>query len=372
MRLLSIPRDANPYQENLYGELRRRGLRVAYLGAPTPSATLNWLLLPAELALRWLRGWRLVHVHWLYPFAAPLSGRVPALARVSGAWFGLWLWLAGRLRMRIVWTAHNALPHEQLFGDDLGARRRLLDAADLVIVHSPEALEELSETIGPPRRAAVVPHGRFVDPAAAAGLPAPGAHERARELLFFGRMLPYKGLDELAEAAAQLPADTPLRIRITGPCGDPALCARLTARAAELDGRLIVEPGFVAEADLAALFAGADGVVLPFRRITTSGSAEMALNYGRPLLVPDLPALRALPDDATLRYAPDDGLPAALQRFATAELGELAQMSAAAVEHSRGGDWAQIAETTHRLLGEIVHGRGPRQPEKTGPLAGIR
>lgn len=56
--VLAFPRDPNPYLELLYGELRRRGADVAYIGRATSSQSLNALLLPAELALGRLRGAR--------------------------------------------------------------------------------------------------------------------------------------------------------------------------------------------------------------------------------------------------------------------------------------------------------------------------
>ena len=68
-----------------------------------------------------------------------------------------------------------------------------------------------------------------------------------------------------------------------------------------------------------ALLAAADVVVLPFRRVSTSGSALLALCHGRPLIVPDLPGLADLPGQAVLRYdGSRPGLAAALTRLADA------------------------------------------------------
>lgn len=365
MRVLSIPRDANPYQENLYGQMRAQGVEVEYLAELTPSATLNWLLLPLELVARRARGWRVIHIHWLYAFGAPLSSRFPVLGRLAHAWFRLWLGVAHRLGMTVVWTAHNTLPHSPIFDDDVAARRLLVSSADLVIGHSPEALAEVEGRLGRPRNAAVIPHGSFVTADETANLRTPGSDPGVREVLFFGRLLEYKGLDELAEAAAALGSDTPLRIRITGVCRDDELGARLAAHAARLGERLLFEPGFVDDADLADLFGRADGVVLPFRRITTSGSAEMALNHGRPLIVPDHPALRSLPDDAVLRYDPDGGLADALERFARLDARALARMSRAALEHSEGHSWQDIARATRELLAETARDAG-RETERIG------
>ncbi len=64
MKVMVLPReDPNPYQDLLYGEMRRRGARIAYLGQLTPSQSLNLLLLPLETAVRRLGGTRVVADH---------------------------------------------------------------------------------------------------------------------------------------------------------------------------------------------------------------------------------------------------------------------------------------------------------------------
>jgi glycosyltransferase involved in cell wall biosynthesis len=88
-------------------------------------------------------------------------------------------------------------------------------------------------------------------------------------------------------------------------------------------------------------------VVLPFRQVTTSGSAMLALSAGRPLIVPDLPGLADLPDRAVLRYArtvPE--LSGALARLARADDDVLASMGAAAHEYATAISWRAIAEQT--------------------------
>ena len=79
MRILVLPReDTNPYQELLYGEMRRQGAQITYLGELTRSHTLNLLLLPLEMAIRRLGGARVVHLHWVYAFGLYGSGRSAA------------------------------------------------------------------------------------------------------------------------------------------------------------------------------------------------------------------------------------------------------------------------------------------------------
>jgi hypothetical protein len=73
----------------------------------------------------------------------------------------------------------------------------------------------------------------------------------------------------------------------------------------------------------------------------------LALSHGRPLIVPDLPGLAELPDQAVLRY--DGSIPAligAMTRLARASAQTLAAMSAAAVGYASRTTWREVAETT--------------------------
>src|SRR4051812_24118070 len=90
-RLLALPRDRKPYQELLYDEMRREGWIVNYVGGLTRSATLNLLLLPAEIATRRLGGHRYLHLHWLFTFAPTWISRVPGARRGARWWLALTL-----------------------------------------------------------------------------------------------------------------------------------------------------------------------------------------------------------------------------------------------------------------------------------------
>ena len=351
MRVLVFPRDdLNPYQRLLYGEMARLGARVTYLGRLTPSHTLNVLLLPAELAARRVAGARLVHLHWVFGFSLPGGDRLPFVRRLAQLWFTLWLRTVRVLGMRLVWTAHNVLPHGRVFADDAVARRALVRASDLVLAHSPAVLAELAALGAVARRAAVIPHGPFgpVDPAAPGASPRiPGSGDQVRHLLFFGRVEEYKGVDDLLAAVASLPGDVPLRLTVAGQCDDLALRSRLRLLARPASGRVVLRLERVPEDEVTGLLAASDVVVLPFRRITTSGSAMLALAHGRPLIVPDLAALAGLPPPAVIRY--DGSVPslaAALTDAARISRPALAAMSAAATAYASSTSWPEIAART--------------------------
>jgi O-antigen/teichoic acid export membrane protein len=115
--------------------------------------------------------------------------------------------------------------------------------------------------------------------------------------------------------------------------------------------------------EMARLFADADVVVLPFRRITTSGSALLALSHGRPLVVPAAAMRAGLPEAAVAAY---DGSVADLARvlteLATTDRTTLETMSAAAIAHTRSTGWDQIGGSTMREFSPLLRPGGP------GPL----
>jgi glycosyltransferase involved in cell wall biosynthesis len=348
MRILVFPRDnLNPYQRLLYGEMQRLGASVTYLGRLTPSHTLNVLLLPAELAARRLTGGRLVHLHWVFGFSLPGGSRWPFARRLAQLWFALWLCTLRALGMRLVWTAHNVLPHARVFADDAAARRTLVHASDLVIAHSPVVLADLAALGAVARRSAVIPHGPLGPAAPAAPLRVPGSGDQMRQLLFLGRVEEYKGVEDLLAAMAALPHGVPVRLTVAGQCNDPALRSRLRILARTADGRVLLRLERVPEEELTRLLAASDLVVLPFRRITTSGSVMLALAHGRPLIVPDLAALAELPPRAVIRY--DGSMPslvAALNTAARVDRRALAAMSAAATAYASVTSWPEIAART--------------------------
>ena len=347
MRILVLPRDPNRYQELLYGEMRRLGVQITYIGDLTPSRTLNLLLLPLEIAVRRIGGARLIHLHWVFWFAFPGARRFPVMRRMAYVWFLIWLRICRVLGMHLVWTAHNVLPHGPVFADDVSARRALVDACDLVLAHSPSALAELAALGAMARRSAVIQHGPIAPVPSSAPLGSPSTGEEPRRFLFFGRVQEYKGVEDLLAAFAAMPGDIAAHLTVAGQCDDTRLRSRLNTLARRGGACVVLRLEHIPDEEVAQLFAAADVVVLPFRRVTTSGSAMLALSHGRPLIVPDLPGLAHLPDQAVLRY---DGkipvLAAAMARLARADDETLAAMSAAARSPASGMTWREIAERT--------------------------
>jgi glycosyltransferase involved in cell wall biosynthesis len=347
MKILVFPRDASPYLKLLHSELERLDVRIAYVGALTGSHSANLLLLPFELVVRRALGWRVLHIHWVFGFSMIGAGRVPWMRAVSQLLFNVCLTLARWLGLCIAWTAHNVIPHEPVFWNDVVARRRLVAAADVVFVHSEATVDALRRIRAVPRRRVVIQHGPFESDVHTAGARPAGVGDGRLHLAFVGRVAEYKGIEDLLAAAARLPAAASVRLTVAGACEDEQLERRIRDAARDVRVPTTLRLEYVRDEELTALLNDADAIVLPFRRITTSGSVQLAMGYGRPVLIPDLPTLRDLPGDAVVRYDGGiDELAAAMQGLTRMSRTALAEIGLRARTHVEGLSWRVTAERT--------------------------
>jgi glycosyltransferase involved in cell wall biosynthesis len=104
----------------------------------------------------------------------------------------------------------------------------------------------------------------------------PFSHGGRPRLLSFGRLLPYKGLDLLAEALATLGPVLPFDVKISGNGPVSPALARLSA----LPG-VVVDRRWIPEAELRELIEWSDVMVLPYREASQSGVAAAAMGQGR-------------------------------------------------------------------------------------------
>jgi glycosyltransferase involved in cell wall biosynthesis len=150
-------------------------------------------------------------------------------------------------------------------------------------------------------------------------------------VLFFGRILPYNGLDVLLEAFRSL---DPARFHlvIAGEGEVPAI----TAPNIEIDNR------FVTDERLPDFFRRAHVVALPYHAASQSGVAQMAFAFGRPVVAT---RVGALPDivhhevNGLLIPSGDPAaLAAALQRLAEDTL--RTRLAAAIVQDQSSSDAA--------------------------------
>lgn len=268
---------------------------------------------PDGRLLRWLRETRrdpvVLHLHYVQQFYAyeGEQARLRWVLRLARN-----LVLARLWGHRVVFTLHNLTPTYPLrpeWVDRLG-HRVAATLSDSVIVHCRRAAELLAETYGRRRNVRIVPHPHYI------GIyPDTVSRETARAsfgygpnevvLAFIGGVRPNKGIDRLLRAFAQV-ANPRLRLLIAGKPGPPPAHIDALHAAAAGDPRIRLCLEFIPDDELQLYYRAADAVVLPFARILTSGSAMLAMSFGRAVIVPRMGCLAELPGDAAIHYEPGD------------------------------------------------------------------
>jgi beta-1,4-mannosyltransferase len=277
--ILAFPLSNNPYTERFYPALASLGVRVEegkFAG--------RWLL-------RHLRGIDYVHVHWPSFF----YHRPARVDSIKG--FLLFVFLIGLARWRgarVIWTVHNLYPHDRCvipILDRIG-RRLLAKSAVCFPVHGRSAEEEVLRTFPAMKgRTILIDHGHWIgyypdltDKASA----------RARlrlnnsdfVFLFIGLCKPYKNLEGLIAAFDTVPQRARLVIAGRFSDRDYEQHIRQVVERSIAAGRIQLIPKFVADDQLQYFVRAADVVVAPYTEVLTSGTAMLALSFGRPIVAP--------------------------------------------------------------------------------------
>ncbi|MEO1000415.1 MAG: glycosyltransferase [Pseudomonadota bacterium] len=281
---------------------------------------------------------------WTF-FTAPALGHVARALRRAG--------------VETVMVVHNAEDHE-------GAawKRRLtrwaLGGADRFITHN-RALAGAVAAIRPGAPVTVREHPIYDDYPD----PPPGVMTAPEgiDLLSFGLVRPYKGLD-LALAALAASGRGDVRLSVVGEFWIPR--AEIEAEVARLglSDRVRITPRYVSDAETAEAFARCHAVLAPYRAATGSGLVALARHYRRPVIASDVAGLAEAVShgkDGWLFPAGDAG---ALARLIETELSReaIAAMAPALEARRVALGWPAFAEAALLSPSADPHPDGRRAP----------
>jgi glycosyltransferase involved in cell wall biosynthesis len=202
------------------------------------------------------------------------------------------------------------------------------------------------------KQTTVIPHGNYIN-VYADDISVSAAHRKLhvkkneRVILFFGLIRRYKGVEDLI-AAFKKADHKNVRLIIAGKCTDASLKQEIIA--AQKQYPIDFHDGYVADDQVAAYFKAADVVCLPFKATTTSGSALLALSFGRALIAPRTGALKDVPSTVGYFYDPakSNDLGQAIQT-ALIDPGQLERKGNNAHEYALTLDWDKIARKTIKV-----------------------
>jgi glycosyltransferase involved in cell wall biosynthesis len=194
-----------------------------------------------------------------------------------------------RRHVPVIWTAHDVLPPEPAPAD-AGRFALIYQTADLVVVHSKTAADEVKRLAGV--EAVIIGHVPDdivrIDRSEARrrlGLP-----DSERILGALGFVRRYKGYDLLADVWDRLGDSAPLLLVVGEAIDDEArqVLGRLGAST-----RTIVRPGYASDEELRLAVSAVNALVLPHISASESGLLHVARAAGVPVLASDAPQLAA-------------------------------------------------------------------------------
>lgn len=209
-----------------------------------------------------------IHFQWI-PLAMVDMGFIPLFRRIAPA----------------VLTVHDSMP----FNDNPRSRLQCLGAVaimkqfDQLIVHTAAARARLENYGIAGEKINIIPHGLLLEPKESVPYAGGGG---CVNLLLFGAIKPYKGVDILLRAISLLPRDArhACRLRVVGkpymnmkPLFDLVNTLGISQHV-EFDLR------FVPDDDVRTLLESADILVFPYREIDASGVLTLAIGVGRTIV----------------------------------------------------------------------------------------
>jgi glycosyltransferase involved in cell wall biosynthesis len=269
---------------------------------------------------------------------------------------------------RIVLTVHNVNIRRR-DGNDSALNRLTLrmqySLADHLFVHTDRMKSELETDFGVPAgKVTVIPLGvnNAVPVTALSGDEARarlGLQRGERVVLFFGSILPYKGVDVLVEAVAILRREgMPCRLVIAGrPKGGEQYWAAVEQQIASLSLEDLVVKAiqFVPDEETEVYFKAADVVALPYSHVFQSGVLVLGYSFGLPVIASDVGSLR---DDIVegrtgFVCAPRDpaSLAQKLERFFSSDLYRGLDAARADIKQFAADrySWSKVATATRRV-----------------------
>jgi glycosyltransferase involved in cell wall biosynthesis len=197
------------------------------------------------------------------------------------------------------WTVHNLLPHEGNYLDlETELANFIADTVDIVHVMNPDTANLVAEHYTLPESKIVhIGHSSYwgvydqsnnqSSARSHFGIPS-----EVPVVLYLGRIRPYKGLTALVGAYSALQSATPETVLMLGGKATPQDIEDLKALLPQ-SANIIARYEYIPADDLPLWFAAADVAVFPYEQILNSGSIEMAVSFGLPVVLPNLPALQA-------------------------------------------------------------------------------
>ncbi|GBE33595.1 D-inositol 3-phosphate glycosyltransferase [bacterium BMS3Bbin06] len=187
--------------------------------------------------------------------------------------------------IKVLFLCHNVMDHESSAWKAILASR-VLSRVQNFLVHTKNDAEKL-KAINPEAEIIVHPHPVYNHFPVINERPT----RRARlELLFFGFVRPYKGVDILLKTMELIKGED-VFLTIAGEWWGSDKAVRKVLHESAVSNKVEVIDRYLSEHETAELFSRTDVVVLPYTNATVTGVIPLAYHYGKPVIVSDVGGL---------------------------------------------------------------------------------
>jgi len=282
--------------------------------------------------------------YWL-PFMGPCLGSIARLIRRNRY-------------SRVLAITDNVVPHEQRPGD-VPFTRYFLSACHGFVTMSQAVLQDLKR-FAPGKPTEYLPHPLYDNfgPAEtkAQACAALGLDPDCRYMLFFGFIRPYKGLDLLLQAMADvgLQQQPDIKLIVAGEFYEDAAPYHTLIKQLGLQDRVLLHTDFIPNAAVRHYFCVADLVVQPYKHATQSGVTQVAYHFDKPMVVTNVGGLAELVPHGEVGYVvePQPGaIAVAILDFFSSTVG------ASFVEHiatyKKRFSWSRFVQAMWDLSGKV-------------------
>ena len=227
--------------------------------------------------------------HWL-PFFAPCYG-----------------WIAKKIKKnskaKLLAVCHNVIPHEKRIGDKI-LSKYFLEKMDYFIPLSDQVKKDLFLFVkNPLYKLLPLPvfslFGEKID------------KDKAKKnlklsdkknLLFFGFIRDYKGLDVLIEAFSIVRKTLDVKLIVAGEFYEPEEKYIKLIQKYKLEEAVILKKDFIPTTDVKYYFSASDAVVLPYKSATQSGIVQVAVNFCIPVIATNVGGIGEVIEDGETGY----------------------------------------------------------------------
>ena len=175
-----------------------------------------------------------------------------------------------------------------------------------------------------------------------------------KNILFFGLIRKYKGLDILLEAFGKLPEDYQL-IVAGEPYGSFEPYQQIIDRLPGKD-RIVTELKYIKDSEVTDYFSAADLAVLPYRTATQSGISSVSYHFEVPMIVTDVGGLKETIGDRGTGIVVPEGTPEAIAQAIENYFSD-PQTAEGCIENIRSEkerlSWKGFAEKLTEFIGQL-------------------